>query len=212
MKKTEPRIFLGILLIAAGGLFMLQNLGVIPEAAAWFWSIAFVVGGLGFLYFLYHDRSHWWPVIPGFSLIGIGATIGLSELGFDSVAGALILAMIGLSFWVVYAMDRSNWWAIIPGGILASLALMILIEPWLPSEAPVGVMFLGFAATFIAVRYLPNTEADMRWAFIPALVLGIMGMAFLVAAVSLMEYVFPAAIIVAGVFLIVRALGARSAG
>jgi len=206
MKKNEPRIVFGILLIAAGVLFMLQNLGIVPQAAGLFWSFAFIIAGLGFLYWLYSDREQWWAVIPGFSLIGVGGVIGLSELGLDDVGGAFILAMIGLSFWVVYAMRRDFWWAIIPGGIMASLALLILVEPLLPADAPVGVMFLGFAATFLVLRYLPAEGADMRWALIPALIMGVMGLMFLIAAVSLLEYVLPALIIAAGIFLVVRAL------
>lgn len=206
MKNNEPRIVFGVLLIAAGIFFMLQNLGIVPEAAGLFWSFAFIVAGLGFLYWLYSDREQWWAVIPGFSLIGVGGVIGLSEIGFGDVGGAFILAMIGLSFWVVYAMRRSYWWAIIPGGILASLALLILVEPLLPSEAPVGIMFLGFAGTFLALRFVPAEGADMRWALIPALIMGVMGLMFLIAAVSLMEYVLPAVIIAAGLYLVVRAL------
>lgn len=205
MKKFEARLVLGVLLIAAGGLFLLQNLGIIPEAAALFWGIAFFVGGAGFLYVLYSDRSQWWAAIPGFTLLGVSGVIGLSEFGLDDIGGAFMVAMIAVAFWMVFAMNREFWWAIIPAGILSSVAVLVLVEPFLSGEGPVGLMFLGFGGTFLAVRYLAQTTADMRWAYIPAAIFGVMGLLFLVAAVSLMEYVFPVAIILAGGYLILRA-------
>jgi len=205
MKKFEGRLVLGVLLIAAGGLFLLQNLGIIPEAASLFWGIAFFIGGAGFLYVLYSDRSQWWAAIPGFTLLGVSGVIGLSEFGFDDIGGAFMVAMIAVAFWMVFAMNREFWWAIIPAGILSSVALLVLVEPFLAGEGPVGLMFLGFGGTFLAVRYLAQTTADMRWAYIPAAIFGVMGMLFLVAAVSLMEYVVPVAIILAGGYLILRA-------
>lgn len=205
-KNAEPRLVLGVLLIAAGGLFLLQNLGIIPEAASLFWSIAFFVGGVGFLYVLYTDRSQWWAVIPGFTLIGVSGVIALSELGFGNAGAAFILAMIGFSFWIIFSLNREYWWAIIPGGVLSSVALLVLVEPLLTDEGPVGLMFLGFAGTFLAVRFLADTTAEMRWAYIPAAIFGVMGVLFLVAAISLFEYVFPAAILLAGLYLVWRAL------
>jgi len=210
MRKTEPRLILGVLLIAAGGLFLLQNLGIIPEAAALFWGVAFFVGGAGFLYVLYTDRSQWWAVIPGFTLIGISGTIALSEFGFGNAAGAFMLAMIAVAFWSIFVLNREFWWAIIPAGILSSVALLVLVEPFFPDEGPVGLMFLGFGGTFLAMRYLAQTTADMRWAFIPAGIFGLMGLLFLVAAVALLEYVFPVAIILAGGYLILRAVRTES--
>jgi hypothetical protein len=46
----------------------------------------------------------------------------------------------------------------------------------------------------------------MRWAWIPAGILGLIGILILVAAEDLINYIWPSAFILAGLFLVVRSI------
>jgi ABC-type phosphate transport system auxiliary subunit len=46
----------------------------------------------------------------------------------------------------------------------------------------------------------------MRWAWIPAAILGLMGLLILIAAEELINYIWPSALIFAGLLLIGRSL------
>ena len=75
MKRFDMRILWGGLLIAAGGLFLLQEFGLIPSAWGVIWGLAFGVAGCVFLYAFLTDRTQWWTLIPGFALLSLGALI-----------------------------------------------------------------------------------------------------------------------------------------
>jgi hypothetical protein len=110
-----------------------------------------------------------------------------------------------LSFLVIYALNRDHWWAIIPGGVLLSVAVMVGLEPLLgDGDLGVAIFFLGMAATFGAVALLPSPSGNMRWAWIPAGVLFILGVVFFGIAVAAFKYIWPAAIILAGLFILYR--------
>jgi hypothetical protein len=68
------------------------------------------------------------------------------------------------------------------------------------------MFFLGLGITFALVAILPGTEGQMRWAWIPAAILGLMGLLILIAAEELINYIWPSALIFAGLLLIGRSL------
>ncbi len=118
----------GGLLVAAGVLFLLQNLGVIQFAEI-IWSVLFVIVGVFVLSFFLNDRNNWWALIPSIVLFDLAALIALGALfpGFsDTLGGALFLGGIGVSFWLIYLLRRDFWWAIIPGGVLCTLAVVVV--------------------------------------------------------------------------------------
>lgn len=248
MKRFDPRIILGILLIAGGGLALAQAMGYLENATKFFWGGAFLLGGLAFLSLLI--GGNWWASFPGFTLAALGVLILLPE-SLEDLGGAVFLGGIALSFWYVYFTDRSNrWWAIIPGGVLTALSLLILAssyfdeysgaivlggigltffivyltnmtERWwalIPGGVLVtlagmtvaaerfgefqtaGFFFLGLALTFLLVAVL----ARMKWAYWPALVLGIMGLLGLGSLLNFANYIWAVALIAGGGFLIVR--------
>lgn len=49
MKRSSAELILGIFLVVGGGLFLLQNLNLIPASNV-FWAFAFGFAGLVFLY------------------------------------------------------------------------------------------------------------------------------------------------------------------
>ena len=207
MRKIEPRVVFSVLMIGAGILFLLQNLGLLEGASAIFWALAFAVGGGVFLYVYLSDRTQWWAVIPGLSLLGIGEIIAVSHFlpQYEDILGApVLMVFISISFWIIYLTNREHWWAIIPGGVLLSIGIFIAFESLFPGVEMVGVFFLGLGLTFVVLAYLPAQKGDMRWALIPAGVLLLMGVIFLGTAFSALEIIGPAVLVLAGLYLIYR--------
>ena len=79
IRGIDARLLFGLLLIAGGVLFLLDNLGLVPWAGL-FWAAAALVGGLAFLSVVARDRAMWWAFIPGITLLGLAGTITLGEL------------------------------------------------------------------------------------------------------------------------------------
>ncbi len=254
MKRFDSRIVFGILLLAAGGLALAQQMGYLENATDIFWGGLFIAAGLLFLTLLF--GGNWWSAFPGFTLLGLGALI-LLPVSLNEFGGALFLGAIGLSFWYVYFTSRvERWWAVIPACVLSALAVMIVaaqryeelggaiflggiglaflivyltdrLERWwalIPGGVLVtlgvvtvaaqrfgefqtaGIFFFGLAVTFLLVAVL----AGMRWAYWPALVLGIMGLLGIASLLDVANYVWALALIVAGGFLIFRYFAGRS--
>lgn len=166
MKRFDPRIIFGLLLIAGGGLALAQTMGLLDNASDIFWGGAFLAAGLIFLTLLL--GGHWWASFPGFTLAALGALILLPE-SLDQFGGALFLGGIALSFWVVYFTSRTErWWALIPAGVLTALAVMIVVAE--RYEEYGGAVFLGgIGLSFFAV-YITD-RAGRWWALIPGGVL-----------------------------------------
>ena len=105
-------------------------------------------------------------------------------------------------------LDRDKWWAIIPGGVLVTLAAVAGLERGTDIQTG-GIFFLGLGATFILVALAPNPHGQMRWAFIPAAVLLILGLLLFVGFHG-HHYIWPLSLISAGLFLLVRAFRRRA--
>jgi hypothetical protein len=205
MKRFDPRIIIGALLILAGALGFLQAFGFLRDASDVFWGLVFLAAGGVFLFLFAGGfaSGQWWAAFPGFVLAGIGVLILLPD-ALDNIGGAVFLGAIGLSFWVVYLTGRDRWWAIIPGGVLFTLAIVsALPEKLLGGADSGGIFFLGLALTFLLVALLAN----MRWAYWPAGVLGVFGtFLFFQSQIYLLSYIAAAALICVGAFIIVRSL------
>src|SRR5689334_8317941 len=105
MKRSVTPVVLGLVLIGAGVLSLLQNLGVLGPVAGLVWALAFAAAGAAFLATFAARPAHWWALIPGSTLLGLGALVGLQELApalAASWGGPLFLGGIGLGFGAVY--------------------------------------------------------------------------------------------------------------
>jgi hypothetical protein len=211
-KVLTSSLLWGSVLIIGGVLLLLDSTGIF-KGGALFWTIAVCVAGLLFLWFYFTNRDHWWSLIPGIILLGISATIGLTSFfpGFEqsNYAGTIILGSIALSFLLIYIANRNNWWAIIPAGVMATIAIVATLDAVTTGLASGGTFFLGLGITFALVALLPNTIGQMRWAWIPAGILGVFGIVLLIAAEKYLNYVWPIAILLVGIYLIVRSLVRR---
>jgi hypothetical protein len=209
MKRTDTNILVGLMLLGAGFLFLLVNLGLLDSAAAAIWAAVFAAGGAAFLTVFWRDRAHWWALIPGFVLLSIGTLIGLNEFApsFDEAwGGALVLGGISLSFWMIYLTDRARWWAVIPGGVLLSVAALVILSQQFPGQDLGWVIFLGMALTFGLVYLLPAGEGRNRWAIYPAAVLLVMALLLMAMMGQAINILWPIALILAGLYITYRRL------
>ncbi|TET83977.1 MAG: hypothetical protein E3J37_04430 [Anaerolineales bacterium] len=207
MRGVQARVVLSLLMIAAGVLFLLQNLGFLEGASAILWTLAFAIAGGAFLYVYRSDRAHWWALIPGFTLLGIGGLIAVDNFvpQYADILGApLLMGCISLSFWIIYLTNRESWWAIIPGGVLLTVGIFVGLESLIEGVELVGVFFLGLGLTFALLALLPMPEGRMRWSLIPADVLLIMWILFTAAAFSIFKLGGPTGVILVGLYLIYR--------
>jgi len=248
MKRFDPRIVFGFLLLVGGGLALAQTMGYLENTSDIFWGGLFLAVGLVFLTLLF--GGHWWSAFPGFTLVALGTLILLPK-SLDEFGGAIFLGGIGLSFWYVYFSSRvERWWAIIPACVLTALAVMTIAsaryediggaiflggiglaflivfltdraERWwalIPAGVLVtlagvtiaaerfgefqtaGFFFFGLAITFLLVALL----AGMRWAYWPALALGIMGLLGIASLLEFANYLWAVVLIAAGGFMLFR--------
>ena len=207
MKRLDVRIVGGVLLIVAGVLALLQIWGVFLVSLDLFWAFLFGAGGVVFLSIFLTGRDHSWPLIPGFALLGLAATIALEQLApqvGDTWGGALFLGMTGLAFWAIYFTNREHWWAIIPGGALLTLALVAATSSVIGEVGTGGVFFLGLGLTFGLLAFLPTPQGRIKWAIIPAGVLLALGLLVTAASATVLDYFWPVALILVGLYLVAR--------
>jgi hypothetical protein len=166
MKRLDPRIVFGLLLLAGGGLALAQQMGYLDSASDIFWGAVFLTAGFSFLLLLF--GGHWWASFPGFTLVALGALILLPN-SMQELGGALFLGGIALSFWWAYFTARvERWWALIPAGVLTALSVMVIVADRF--EELGGAIFLGgIGLAFFAVYFTERRER--WWALIPGGVL-----------------------------------------
>ena len=213
MKKLNPAMAWGIILIGVGVLALLQSLGLLILGWSWIASPVFLVAGGVFIYLFITDQERWWAIIPGLTLAGLGVLMILGALpwGFaGQLGGAVFMGSISAAFWIIYLRNREFWWAIIPGGAVGSLAVLILVADFLPEMAGAGLFFLGMGATFGLVYLLARAEEKMTWALIPGGIMAAMGALFVISSLRALRWLWPLALIAAGVYVVVRALSVRS--
>jgi hypothetical protein len=211
-KVLTSSLFWGLVLILGGALLLLDSMGLF-KGDALFWTIVVGVIGILFLWMYVTNRDHWWALIPGIILVAVSVTIGLTTFlpgfGESNFVGTIILGGIALSFLGVYLANRNNWWALIPAGVMATVAIVATLDTVTSGIATGGIFFLGLGITFALVAFLPNSIGQMRWAWIPAGILGIFGFILLVSTEQYLNYIWPFAVLIAGIYLIVRALSRR---
>jgi hypothetical protein len=210
MKNLDNKLVLGLLLVAGGTFFLLQNIGLFAGLGALFGAMAFGAAGLVFLYLFITDfDARWWAAIPGMVLLGLAGAAILSEFGFgpvDDFAGPFFLAAIGTGFALVFLVKPEFWWAIIPGGALYTLAAVAAVDEMSRGLLDSGgVFFIGLGLTFLVLALLPKAaDRDLRWAYIPAGILMVMGFFIGTPLIGWIGTLWPVALILGGIYLIVR--------
>lgn len=201
MRRIDPRLLIGILLVLGGVLSLLDVQGVISNAGGVFWGLIFAAGGVAFLYLLFNDRSNWWAAFPGFALLGLAVSAFLPR-SLESYGGLAFFLGISGAFWWVYFTDRNRWWAIIPAGVLLTLGIVSALDNVEGLETG-GVFFLGLGVTFLLVALLPG-PGSRSWALIPGVLLVLFGAVLGTPFFGLAGYFWPAVLIVLGGFFVFR--------
>jgi hypothetical protein len=209
--KSNLWVFWGLLLVVAGGVFLLDSLNMI-EIGGLVWGLIIGLGGLAFLSVYAAMRENWWALIPGVILLSVAALILVESLlpqGAGEWGGMIVLGGTGLAFLLVYLTNREFWWALIPAGVMITLACVVGLEGLIGDAEIGGIFLLGLGLTFALVGLVPTPEGHMRWAFIPAVILAIIGLLILVAMSSLINYIWAVGLIAVGLVIILRAFRTR---
>ena len=179
MKQKRNNLIWGIALILFGGVYLLENLGLIPEFAPTVWGVVFAgVSLVCLVIYLTSGWREWGWLFPLFIFAGLAAVIFLGEAGIEGLwIGALFMAAMALPFWLVFLIDRENWWALIPGWVFAVLTAVILLSDSIAGETLGALVMLGIGLPFLIV-FLVNRSH--WWALIPAFILCGIGLALLV--------------------------------
>lgn len=201
MRRIDTRLLIGGLLVVGGILSLLEVQGIISNASGIFWGLIFAAGGLIFLYMLFHEPNSWWAAFPGFTLLGLAAASFLPD-SLSAYDGLVFFAGISLAFWWVYFSDKERWWAIIPAGVLLTLGVVSVLDNMTGLETG-GSFFLGLGLTFLLVAILPGGRSR-SWALIPGVILLLFGTLLGTPLIGLAQYLWPAVLILLGVYLIFR--------
>ncbi len=197
MKRYDPRLWIGGLLVFLGLLSLLDNLNIISGVNTVFWAVVFGAAGLYFLYQLVNNKAQWWLVFPAFVFLGLA----ISPFS-GAFSGLVFLGAISLAFWWVYFSDTNRWWAIIPGGVMLTLGVISVLDNFTSAENG-GMLFLGLGLTFILVAILPG-GSTRSWGFIPGVILLIFGAFLGTPFGGLSVYLWPVVLIVLGGYFIAR--------
>ena len=200
----------GLVLIAVGAFFLLQVTGIFGVLSDLFWSVAFAAAGAIFLYvFLTGLHTRWWAAIPGFTLMGLAATVFYGRFAppfLSNISGAVFLGSIGISFFAIFFTNRHMWWALIPGGALMSVAAVALVtQAGIDFLNPASVLFVGLGLTFAVVGLMSTyLNLNLRWAYIPAAILLVLGLVIFSPFGGMVGFVLPLALIGVGAWLVLR--------
>jgi hypothetical protein len=123
------------------------------------WAIA-----LPFYYVYFHNREHWWALIPAYVMTVIGIIIGAtSMLHMDGeMVGAFVMFAIALPFFVVYLRNRSHWWALIPAGImtLIGIGLFVTSSTYMKYIIPAALILIGIY--LVARQSIQGSSAETQ--------------------------------------------------
>ncbi len=144
----------------------------------------------------------------GIVLIALGVLFLLGQMTpwFGNLIGAVIFVAMGIGFYALYQRNNAHWGLLIPTYVMFALAGLVVIDT-LPIRGDLGGAYVMFAiaAPFFYVYFRDHSK---WWALIPGGIMAALGVGILLSDFA---YVFPAALIVAGIYLLVRQFSARGA-
>ncbi len=204
-RHTGPNWLWGLVLIILGAVFLLNQTVLRMGEIVWMTIMAGI--SLSFLAVYLSNRRQRWALIPAYVFGAIGGLLLLAGVGFRNDWIALyVLAAIAAPFYAVYLRNREQWWALIPAYVMTVIAGLVVLDGVFGGEMVASTIMFAIAGPFVFV-FLRNPKN--WWALIPAGIMGLIGLGLLASAFA---YLVPAALIVLGVYLMVRYLAGRPAG
>lgn len=200
-RRIDKNLLIGVLLVAFGALFLMDQFGVIHFLRDTIIGLMFLGGAAAFLTVFANDRRQWWSLFPAAGLGFVGLAILMPNGG--NIMGTILFLLLGGAFMAVHATRPDQVWPIIPGGVLLTLALVTFVETISFNLFDGGaIFFFGLAATFVAVWYRALDRRHYSWALIVAAVLAAIGALVLIGSMMGMFFKFgiPIAMILIGVY------------
>lgn len=175
------RLGWALVLILGGLAILLFNLDTFAAYEPFLqYSLAAIlgVGGIGFFISYLSQRSHWWRLIPGWTLLALAGMVYVSTLKSvdQRITSSLLFVGQSLAFGHIFLLDRhTRWWAVIPGGFMLVLGGVIALSSQVTDPDVLGtVLFIGMGAVFLLL-YPLGTQRQLWWALIPGSVLVVFG-------------------------------------
>lgn len=209
IRRYDPRLIFGVLLVLGGLLSLLDAMGLIANGGGIFWGLILAAGGAFFLSLLFNNRENWWAAFPAFTLLGLAAASFLPD-SLEPYDSLVFFAGLSLGFWWVYFTGTDRWWAIIPAGVLLTLGIVSVLDEVSGIETG-GLFFLGVGLTFLLVAVLPGEKSGRSWALIPGVVLLVFGALLGTPYSGVTDYLWPAVLILLGGYFVLRFFTNRSA-
>jgi hypothetical protein len=206
LQTGKLRIVYGALLILFGGLLLIETF---IDLSAWVWVGALTIAGLGVYAIYATDRSERWLLVLSYAMLAIALMVALITLDIlrDSFIATYVLTAIALPFIYIYLTDRTHWWAVIPAYILMAIGVMVgLIEGGILEDNLVASYVLFSVAIPFFVIYARDRK--QWWALVPGGIIGLIGLALLVAEAAA-ELIVPAALIIVGGWILARQFARR---
>lgn len=169
MKSRWIAVFWGLVMIAAGVLFFIDQQGLIDLNILPTRIMALIFAVLSAFFFLTYVLKgvrNWGWLFPATILGGIALIMGTegTRIG-DLLSGAPVLIGIAIPFASIFLLDKkSNWWAIIPAWVMAAIALVVLFEDRVNDNVIGAFVLFSIALPFFAVYLIDHNR---RWALIP---------------------------------------------
>jgi len=165
--STAATWIVGVALIAAGALFLLNQFVILPNLI---WSAALVGVGVLFAVVFLTDSSRWWALIPAYIFAATGLFLFVEPILRGSWDAIYWLVAVALPFITIYLLDRRRWWALIPTYVLVVTAAFLFVEPLLPGDLAAVYWMAAVGTPFLVVW---ATDPRKRWwALIPTYVFG----------------------------------------
>lgn len=209
-KSKKRNIVWGGLLIVFGALALVETFYAL---GAWAWIAVLVVCGMAVFGFYATDRSEKFLLIIAYALIAVALLVALLTLGVlrDPFIATFVLLAVALPFFVAFLNSgRTKWGLLLPAYILTAVGILVpLTESGILRDTLVASYVLFAVAIPFFVAYARDREN--RWALIPGGVISAVGLALIIAWRAA-ELVFPAILIIAGVWVLVSQLVKRKKG
>lgn len=189
MKAKWINLIWGIILIAAGALFLAQNLGYLDQLELPVLMVVFtVVSLLFFVTYFINGLGNWGWLFPAFIFAALALVLWMQTQGIeDPWMGVPVLVAVALPFLVAFALSpRQNWWALIPAWVMAVISAIVIFAEEAQGEWIGALVLFSIGFPFLVV-YLADREN--WWALIPAWTLLVIGLIVLLSTQAQGEWI-----------------------